>query len=130
MASFRTGKFDKEAIKRDWQSKAHVKHYADTILYLCRNTARRRSTGRWGKRLDIQGVMSPDRSGVSRGICDAGSYTHAADDAAEIQRVAYDRISEGEVGDPDIQRVSASETKLHSAALLGARVLRKYGWVR
>jgi REP-associated tyrosine transposase len=27
MASFRTGKFDEEAIMRDWQSQAHVKHY-------------------------------------------------------------------------------------------------------
>ena len=27
MASFRTCKFDKEAIMRDWQSQAYVKHY-------------------------------------------------------------------------------------------------------
>jgi len=69
-------------------------------------------------------------SGVSRRVRDAGSYTHAVDDTAEVQCVAYDRIFEREVGDPNIQGVSASEAEFHGASLLGTGVVREYGWIR
>ena len=71
-----------------------------------------------------------DWSGVSRGVCDAGSHPHAVDDPAEVQCGPHSGFSEREVGDPDISRVSAGETEFHGATFLGPGLLRQYGRIR
>ena len=79
---------------------------------------------------DNPGVMSSGWSGFSRGLCDAGSYSHVDNDSAEVQCGPYGWFSEREVGDPDIPGVSAGEAEFHRASFLGPRLLRQYGRIR
>ena len=79
---------------------------------------------------DIPGVMSSGWTGVSRGLCDAGSYPHAVDDSAKVQCGPYGGISERVVGNPDISGVYAGEAEFHGAAFLGPWLLRQYGRIR
>jgi len=74
--------------------------------------------------------MSSGWSRVSRGLCDAGSYTHAVDDPAKVQCDPYGGISEREVGNPDISGVYAGEAEFHGAAFLGPWLLCQYGRIR
>ncbi len=79
---------------------------------------------------DNPGVMSSGWSGISRGICDAGSYTPAVNDSAEVQCGPYGGFSEREVGDPDFSGVSAGEAEFHGTSFLGSGLLRQYGRIR
>jgi len=44
---------------------------------------------------DNPGVMSSGWSGVSRGLCDAGSYSHAIDDSTEVRCGPYGGFLKG-----------------------------------
>jgi len=74
--------------------------------------------------------MQAARSGNSRRSCDVGSHPSTADDSTETQCSPHDRISEREVSNPDIQRLSAGEEEFYRQALLGKRVLCEHSWIR
>jgi len=128
MASFRTGKFNKEAIDERLAKPSSRKALLQISRRVCPEISaevdiRNIEEGDWR---DIPGVMQAVWAGVSRGICDAGSYPHAVDDSAEVQCGPYGRVSEREVGDSYIQGLSAGETEFHGASFLGPRLLRQY----
>jgi len=52
---------------------------------------------------------------------------YVVDDSAEVQCGPYGRVFEREVGDPDIQGLSAGEAEFYGASFLGSRLLRQYG---
>ena len=73
--------------------------------------------------------MQAARSRDSRRPCDVRSHPSNVDDSTEVQRSPYDRISEREISDTDIQRLSESEEKFYRQTFLGKRVLRQYSWI-
>ena len=117
---------------REWQSQAHVKHYCRYHIVFVPKYRKKAIYGTLRK--EIGGIFRElCRQGgldlIVR-LCDAGSHPHAVDHSAEVQCVAYGRISKGEVGDPDIPGVFAGEAEFHGAAFLGPGLLRQYGRVR
>ena len=75
-------------------------------------------------------VMSPGRIGLNLRVRDAGSYSHAVNDTTEVQRVAYGRVFEGEVGDTDIQGVFTGEADFTGRHFLGSGQLCQYSRFR
>ena len=73
--------------------------------------------------------MQTARSRDSRRPCDVRSRPSTIDDSAEVQHSPYNRVSEREIDDTDIQRLSESEEKFYRHTLLCKRVLRQYSWI-
>ena len=73
-------------------------------------------------RKDAEGAMLAARSRNIRRSCDVGSHSSTADDYTEVQCSPHDRISEREVSNPDVQRLSAGEEEF-TGRHLGKRVL-------
>jgi len=63
--------------------------------------------------------MQAARSRNSRRSCDVRSHPSTVDDSTKAQCSPHGRISEREVSNPDIQRVSAGEEEFYRQALLG-----------
>ena len=117
---------------RDWQSQAHVNHYCRYhIVYVPKY-----------RRKAIYGTLRKEIGQIFRELCRQGGLElvegYAMRDhihmllmiPPKFSVAPYGGISEREIGDSDIQGLSAGEAEFYGASLLGPGVLCEYGRVR
>lgn len=75
------------------------------------------------------GSVQVERSSDHRGEGDAGSYTAAAVDPAEVFGVEFYGIPEKEECNDDLRAARKFEVSIRESALLGDRILREYSRV-
>ena len=76
-----------------------------------------------GDREDTEGAVQEEGDRDPGGRSMPRSYTHAAVDTAEVQRVERDGVSEGEEQPDDLRQVREPEVQVREQGILVPRVL-------